>query len=207
MLLAEAYRIFSNQSIRAIPVVEDGALRGLLTRAHCLRAAENVARTQDHYEFDYFTNRLKVKDIMVRCPVTIAASDTMEYCMRVGQEGGRSQFPVLDNDKVVGIITATEIFTMAAHMIGAWDNYSGVTLQAVTINTEDISRIATIVNECGAKLQSIYPVPKEGEKYKRIVVRFETENLDTMVKKFENEGFTVLEKNSQGNPVTDSNDT
>lgn len=205
MLLAEAYRIFSNQSIRAIPVVKDGALRGLLTRAHCLRAAENVARTQDHYEFDYFTNRLKVKDIMVRCPATIEATDTMEHCMRIGQEDGKSQFPVLENGKVIGIITATEIFTMAARMIGAWDNYSGVTLQAVTINTEDISRIATIVNECGAKLQSIYPVPKGGEKYKRIIVRFETDNLDAMVKLFENEGFTVLEKNFQGNPVADSN--
>ncbi len=207
MLLAEAYRIFSDQSIRAIPVVEDGVLRGLLTRAHCLRAAENVARTQDNHEFDYFTNKLKVKDIMVRNPATIEAADTMEYCLRVGQEDGKSQFPVLDNGKVVGIITATEIFSMAAQLIGAWNNSSGVTLQAATINPEDINRIASIVDEGGARLQSIYPLRKEGEKHRRIVVRFEIDNLDTMVKIFENEGFVILEKNFRGKPVVNSNDS
>lgn len=207
MLLAEAYRIFSDQSIRAVPVVEDGTLRGLLTRAHCLRAAENVARTQDNYEFDYFTNKLKVRDIMVRNPATIAAEDTMEYCMRVGQEDGNSQFPVLDNGQVVGIITATEIFSMAAQIIGAWDNFSGVTLQAAGINPEDMNRIATIVDEGGARLQSIYPLRKAGTKNRLIVVRFETDKLETMVQLFEHEGFTVLEKNFQGKPVLNSNDS
>jgi acetoin utilization protein AcuB len=206
MLLAEAYRIFSDQSVRAIPVVEDGALRGLLTRAHCLRAAENVARTQDNHEFAYFTNKLKVKDIMVRNPATIDAADTMEFCLRVGQEDGKSQFPVLENGKVVGIITATEIFTMAAQLIGAWDHSSGVTLQVVTDNPVDMNRIAIIVDEGGARLQSIYPLRKEGEKHRRIVVRFKTDNLDAMVRIFENEGFAVLEKNFRGKPVVNSND-
>ena len=150
MLLAEAYRIFSAQNIRAMPVVDNGTLRGLLTRAHCLLAAENVARTQNNHEFDYFANKLKVKDIMVRHPATVDVGDTMEYCMRVGQEERKSQFPVLDNGKVVGIITATEIFSMAAHIIGAWHNYSGVTLEASSTGSDDMNRIATIVDNGGA---------------------------------------------------------
>ncbi|RKZ99403.1 MAG: protein stimulating phenylphosphate synthetase activity, partial [Gammaproteobacteria bacterium] len=100
MLLSEANRIFLDQSIRAVPIVDNGTLRGLLTRAHCLRAAENVARTQDKHEFDYFTNKLKVKDVMAHFPDTIEAGDSMEHCLRIGQEDGRSQFPVLDNGKV-----------------------------------------------------------------------------------------------------------
>lgn len=207
MLLAEAYRIFSDKSVRAMPVVEDGTLRGLLTRAHCLRAVENIARTQDNHEFDYFTNRLKVKDIMVRSPATIEATDTMEYCMRVGQENGNSQFPVLDNGKVVGIITATEIFSMAAQLIGAWDHCSGVTLQVNTDSPVDMNRLATLVDEGGARLQSMYPLRVEGEQHRRIVVRFETDNLDAMLKIFENEGFAVLEKKFRKKPVVKSNDS
>ncbi len=206
MLLAKAYRIFSDQSVRAVPVVDEGILRGLLTRAHCLRAAENVARTQDNYEFDYFTNKLRVKDIMVRRPATVNTEDTMERCLRMGQEDGKSQFPVLDDGKVVGIITATEIFAMAAHIIGAWDNYSGVTLQATSTSPRDINGIAAIVDENGARLQSIYPLPKEGEEYKRIVIRFETDKLDSLIEIFEDEGFTVLEKNFKGKPVVELND-
>ena len=128
----------------------------------------------------------------------------METCLRLGQEDGKSQFPVLENGKVVGIITATEIFSMAAHIIGAWDNYSGVTLQAATNNPGDVNTIATLVDECGARLKSIYPIPKTGEKHKRIVVRFETDNLETVTRIFEDNGFSVLEKNFQGEPVVDS---
>ena len=207
MMLVEAYQLFSDQSVRAMPVMEDGTLRGLLTRAHCLRAVENIARTQDNHEFDYFTNKLKVRDIMVRSPATIEATDTMEYCMRVGQEDGNSQFPVLDNGKVVGIVTATEIFSMAAQLIGAWDHSSGVTLQGVTDSHLDMNRIAAVVDEIGARLQSIYPLRMESKKHRRIVVRFETDNLDAMVKIFENEGFAVLEKKFRRKPVVKSNDS
>jgi len=200
MLLSEANRIFSDQSIRAIPVVENERLRGLLTRAHCLRAAENVTRTQDKYEFDYFTNKLKVKDIMVRYPDTVRADDTMEYIMRIGQEDGKSQFPVLHDGKVVGIITATEIFHMAARIIGAFDNFSGVTLVAKFDSPDDMSKITKILDKEGAKLQSIYPAPRENEKIRRIIVRFETNNLEALVNVFGDEGFTVLEKNFNGKP-------
>ena len=200
MLLSEANRIFSDQSVRAIPVVENDRLRGLLTRAHCLRAAENVTRSQDKHEFNYFTNKLKVKDIMVRYPDTVSADDTMEYIMRLGQEDGKSQFPVLADGKVVGIITATEIFHMAARIIGAFDNFSGVTLVAKLDSPDEISNITKILDREGAKLQSIYPIHIENEKTRRIIVRFETNNMEALVKVFEDEGFIILEKNFNGKP-------
>jgi len=205
MPLAEAYRIFSEQNVRALPVVDDAGLRGLLTRAHCVRAAENVARTQDKHEFEYFTNRLKVKDVMVRQPATVGAGDTMEQCLLLGQSDGQSQFPVLDNGKVIGIVTATEIFRMAAHIIGAWDNHSGVTLKPTTIEAGSLSRITAIVDATGACLQSIYPVPREGEKEKRIVVRFDSNDLGRVVGAFEAAGYEILEKCFQGRPAESLN--
>ncbi len=107
---------------------------------------------------------------------------------------------------MVGIITATEIFSMAAQLIGAWDSYSGVTLQATAANPEEIKRIASMVDGTGARFQPIYPISKEGEKHQRIVVRFETDSLDGLVEIFENEGFAVLEKVFRGEPVENLND-
>jgi len=194
MLISQINRIFSDQSIRALPVVDDGTLRGLLTRAQCSRAAENVARTQDKHEFEYFTNKLKVKDIMVHFPHTIDADDSMEHCLRIGQEDGNSQFPVLDNGKVVGIITATEIFHMAAHIIGAWDNFCGLTLIPQPGVDSDINKIAKLVADNDIKLESIYSLPSQEGYNQRIIVRFETSDMVNLVKCFEKEGFTVFEK-------------
>jgi len=119
-LVSEAKRLLSENNLHALPVVDGGRLRGLVTRANLLRMGHFVLRTQDPDEFNYFVTRLKVRDIMVRKPATVQASDTMEHCLQLGQQLGVAQFPVLEGDRVVGVISANEIFQLAAHCLGHW---------------------------------------------------------------------------------------
>ena len=58
-LLAEAKRILTEHNLQALPVIEGGRLRGMVTRQHCLRAAHFVSRTQNPDEYHFFANRLK----------------------------------------------------------------------------------------------------------------------------------------------------
>ena len=85
-LLSEAKRVLTEHNLHGLPVVDGGRLRGLITRANCLRAAHFALRTQNTDELNFFSTRLKVKDLMVRNPTTIDANDTMEHCLQVGQE-------------------------------------------------------------------------------------------------------------------------
>ena len=94
--------------LHALPVVDEGKLRGLVTRANLLRMGHFVLRTQDPDEFNFFVTRLKVKDIMVRNPATVEAGETMEQCLLRGRELGVAQFPVVDGEHVVGVISANE---------------------------------------------------------------------------------------------------
>jgi acetoin utilization protein AcuB len=116
-LVSEAKRVLTENNLHALPVVEDGKLRGLVTRHILLRAGHYVLRTQDPDELDFFATRLKVKDVMVRNPATVEALDTMQHCLRKGRELGVAQFPVMEEGKVVGIISANEIFQLAAHCL------------------------------------------------------------------------------------------
>jgi acetoin utilization protein AcuB len=116
-LVSEAKRLISENNLHALPVVDGARLRGLVTRANLLRMGHFVLRTQNPDEFNFFVTRLKVKDIMVRNPATVQASDTMEHCMALGQEMGVAQFPVLDGKELVGVISANEIFQLAAHCV------------------------------------------------------------------------------------------
>lgn len=119
LLVSEAKRLLSENNLHALPVVEGGRLRGLVTRANVLRTGHFMLRTQNPAEFDYFVTRLKVKDIMVRNPATVQASDTMERCLLKGRELGVAQFPVMEGEQVVGVISANEIFRLAAHCLAA----------------------------------------------------------------------------------------
>lgn len=120
-LVTEAKRLLIDNNLNAVLVVDDGRLRGLITRHNIMRMSHYVMRTQNSDEINFFVNRLKVRDIMVRKPATVQVDDTIRQCMRYGNELMVAQFPVLEGDQVAGIISAKEIFQLAAHFAGALD--------------------------------------------------------------------------------------
>ncbi|WP_332675475.1 CBS domain-containing protein [Aromatoleum sp.] len=198
-LLSEAKRILSETNLHALPVVDDGRLRGLITRAGCLRAAHSVLRAQHPDEFAYFSNCVKVRDVMVRNPATIDADDTMERCLQVGQEHGVGQLPVLDNGHVVGMISAIEMFSLAAHFLGAWERRSGVTLAPTRIGPGTIGRIADVVEGTGAEVHAIYPIslgPKgvaSGDHARKVIVRFHHADTAEVIRALAAAGYEVIE--------------
>jgi acetoin utilization protein AcuB len=119
-LVSDAKRLLSEHNLHALPVVDQGRLRGLVTRANMLRMGHFVLRKQDPDEFNFFVNRLRVRDVMVRNPATVSDDDSMQECLRRGRELKVAQFPVMHAGQVVGIITANEIFQLAAHCLSKW---------------------------------------------------------------------------------------
>ena len=207
-LVSEAKRILTDHNLQALPVVDDGRLRGMVTRQHCLRAAHFVARTQNPDEYSFFANRLKVKDIMVRSPATVEATDTMEECLRRGQELGIGQFPVMDGGEVVGVISSKEVFSLAAHFLGAWEKRCGVTLGPLEMKPGTIGRIADLVEGAGAEVQAIYPIARgedggNGKQHERkVIVRFHAAEVKKVVAVLEAAGFRVIESVEAHHPET-----
>jgi len=199
MFVSEARRVLAENNLHALPVVTDGKLRGLVTRHNLLRTAHFVLSTQNPDELNFFVTRLKVKDIMVRNPATVQGTDTIEHCLAKGRELGVAQFPVLDGSRVIGVISANEIFQLAAQCVGAWERRSGVTLAPLRLSPGILGHIADVVEAAGADLQALYSIgPKEipagdGPPEKRIIVRFHATNVSKIVSSLETAGFRVLE--------------
>jgi acetoin utilization protein AcuB len=198
-LVSRAKEIITERNLPGLPVVDDGRLRGLVTPAHCLRAAHFVTRTQNPDELDYFVTRLKVKDIMVRNPATVDASDTMEHCLSRGLELGVSQFPVLEDGRVVGMISAAEIFSLTTHFLGAWGSPSGLTLALPRSGPGVLGRIVDVAEIAGAVLLALYPITRSGTRLasgfseKRLIVRFHAADVGVVAAALEAAGFRVLE--------------
>jgi len=199
MLVAEANRILAESNLHALPVVDDGHLRGLITRANLLRVGHYVSRAQNADELDFFVTRLKVRDIMVRNPASVQATDTMQHCMRKGRQLGVAQFPVLDGERVVGVISANEIFALAAHCLGALEQRNGLTLAPVRMGPGVLGHIADVAEGAGAVLQALYPIttardePEYGAGDQKVVIRFHAAAVGDVVSALEAAGFPVLE--------------
>lgn len=207
-LVSEAKRILSENNLHALPVVDDGRLRGLVTRANLLRVGSFVLRTQDPDEFNFFVTRLRVRDIMVRNPGTVQAGDTMVSCLRKGQALGVAQFPVLDGDQVVGVISANEIFQIAAHCLESSEQRNGLTLAPVRLGPGALGRIAAVAESAGAVLQSLHPLTGrddgplgDNEAPRRIVVRFHGAEPRDVAAAFAAAGFAVVEAATAPQPA------
>ncbi len=197
-LVSEAKRILTENSLHALPVVDEGRLRGLVTRANMLRMGHFVMRTQNPDEFNYFATRLRVRDVMVRNPATVDADDTMEHCLLKARRLGVAQLPVMDGEQVVGVISANEIFQLAAHLLGAWERRGGITLAPLALGPGQLGRIVDVVEAAGAVLLAVYPVGRDaaegGSVYpvKRVVLRLHAEDGDSVVAALEAAGFPVV---------------
>ncbi len=202
-LASEAKRLLSDDNLNALAVVDEGRLCGLVTRANMLRQGHFVLRTQSPDELNFFVNRLKVRDVMVRNPATLQDDDTVEDALLKGRELGIAQFPVIQGEQVVGIISAKEIFRLAAHLLGAWEQRSGVTLAPVKLGPGVLGMIADVVDNAGAVLQAIYPLrhhEKEGQDAypeKKVILRFRADDVESVVAALEEAGFPVSEIGAQ----------
>ena len=77
--VSQAKSLLLDNNLNALPVVEHARLRGLVTRHNMMHKGHSVTRSQHPAEFNFFVNRLKVRDIMVLNPATVEASDTMAH--------------------------------------------------------------------------------------------------------------------------------
>lgn len=112
--LPEAHQIMTNEEIRRLPVVEnEGHLVGIVTLGDVRGAEPSPATSLSIWEMNYLLSTLKVQQIMTKHPKTISAEATIGEAARTMLENRVSGLPVVDNDdRVVGIITESDIFSM-----------------------------------------------------------------------------------------------
>lgn len=107
--LPEAQRIMLEHKIRRLPVVKSDQLVGIVTLGDIREASPSDATTLSIYEMNYFMDRLTAKDFMTSNPITITPDATIAETARLMVEHKIGGLPVMDNGKLVGIITETDL--------------------------------------------------------------------------------------------------
>ncbi|MCB2189185.1 MAG: CBS domain-containing protein [Deltaproteobacteria bacterium] len=196
-LVAEAITLVVEKNRRALPVVDDGVLRGLVTRKDMQGCATAVARAQNEHENEYFLNRLKIKDIMIRMPHTVQAGDSVEYCMLKGQEELIRNFPVMESGKLVGLVSSLELFSALSSILGAEEIWCGITLEPILIESGTVAKVSRVVEDTGAVIMGVFTMRLPNRPEKRVIVRFNGGvEVDMVAKALDDAGYKVFEKSS-----------
>jgi len=186
----DAKKIMEAHKIRRLPVMRKGKLVGLVTLRMLLEAAPSPATALSMHELHYLLAKMTVKQIMVRDPHTVSPDMPAEEALQLGQEMGYGAFPVVDNGKLVGIITESDIVRVMTRVLGVRVKGKRIDLK-VTKQFGNMQRIMAILDERKAVLLSLMTFMRPKEDDYMIILRIQTKNTDPIVKELTSAGFTV----------------
>lgn len=108
--LEKAERLFKKNHIRHIPVVSDDVVVGMLSYTDLLRLSfvdmsDNMDSNADALVFNMFT----IKQVMKKNIITVSSSNSIKEVAEVLASKEFHALPVVDNNKLVGIVTTTDL--------------------------------------------------------------------------------------------------
>lgn len=109
MRIYDARRIMDAEKIRHLVVEKCGELVGIVTRRGLLRA-DVSALDDDHWTVDPNQPNQTVSSVMTASPITTSPETALPKAARVLLENKITALPVMDKGKLVGILTASDMF-------------------------------------------------------------------------------------------------
>jgi acetoin utilization protein AcuB len=153
--MQEAMGRLKEQKASLLPVMENGKLVGVVTDRDLKKASASDAAVLEAYELAYLLTKIKVRDIMTKSPVTVAADYTLEEAAWLLMTNDISGAPVKDDDdRVVGIISRTEIFLALISLTGLANRGIQLALR-VEDRPGSIKEVTDIVRSSGGRLVSL----------------------------------------------------
>ena len=190
-LVLDAQRIMKENNIRRLPIVDKGKLVGIVTKHDLLEASPSPATSLSVFELNYLLAKMKVKEIMKKNPMTLTPDTPFEEALRLGQEKKIGSFPVVENGKVVGITTESDIIRFVTHVLGINEEGSRITIEGLGTKLGDLEKIVSITNQHHTIILSMMSLPRPEKKDWMIVLRLKTNDPDPIVKDFKKAGFNV----------------
>ena len=112
--LAEARTLMHDNRIHHIPVVEDDQLVGLVTLTNVLAATDSFLRDD---KSRIHANEIGISDAMVTDVATVDINASLRHAALFLERHKIGCLPVLDDGKLVGIITDTDFVGVAINLL------------------------------------------------------------------------------------------
>ncbi|GGG95699.1 membrane protein [Polaribacter pacificus] len=108
--LVEAEKLFKEYSIRHIPVVNGAKIIGMLSLTDLLRISYVDSYGAGESEVDSTVySVLTIGQVMVKDIVSVSVTHTIKEVAEILAKNEFHALPVLDQDKLVGIVTTTDL--------------------------------------------------------------------------------------------------
>ncbi len=182
-ILSDAYSLMQDRGIRHLPVLEDGALVGVVTDRDLRLATSRLAQRP-------FAPDATVGEMMSHPVQTAHPLDPVERVAALMRELRIGCLPVIDSGELVGIITGANLLDAMLRLVGV-HRPSGRLDISLPNRPGELARLTALLAERNVNIHSILTYP-EGDKRGRIVLRIGTMEIRPLAQAICDAGFEVM---------------
>ncbi|HCY06355.1 MAG TPA: hypothetical protein DHS57_03555 [Erysipelotrichaceae bacterium] len=191
-----ALDIMNQNEFHRLPVVDSkGKLIGLITEGTITESSPSKATSLSIHELNYLLSKTPVEDIMIKNVKTISPDAWLEEAAALMRAHSIGCLPVVENDKVIGIITDNDIFDAFVNLLG----YNVKGSRYVVNIEEDTYGLMYKISKCFADRKinitniSTYYGPRSIE----IIIIAKDDNTEEMKNVLIEAGFDVISAESR----------
>lgn len=187
----DAVDLMKKNDIHRLPVVENEKLVGLITEGTIQSAMPSQATSLSVYEVNYLLNKTIVADIMVKDVQTISPDALLEDGIAQMRRNSVGVLPVIEGEKLIGIITNNDIFDAFLKITGYNDGGTRIQLKITRDQQGVLADLARLLADNDYSILTIVVNRKATETI--VEMQIETQEVADVQKVLTTAGYQVLE--------------
>ncbi|MGG3466380.1 acetoin utilization AcuB family protein [Neobacillus pocheonensis] len=193
--IADAIKLMESRKIRHIPIITaEKHLVGLVTIAEIREATPSIFHTNEHPE----DLKKPLETIMEKNVITGHPLDFVEEVAGLFYEHKISCIPIINGQKLVGIVTETDLLRTMVELTGAHQPGSQIEIKVPNLAGK-LSDITAVIKNRKANILSVLVYPdKSDDQFKILVIRVQTMNPTALIQDLKEAGHHVLWPNLPG---------
>jgi acetoin utilization protein AcuB len=183
----EALRLCRERRIRHIPVVKDERLVGIISD----RDLRDASPPLGDPERVSTMKEIRLEDVMTRKVITTHPEDTIVHAAREMYERQIESLPVVDEEKLLGIVTSSDVMRALIAVIGVHEpGHSRIAVQ--TLKPGDLAEVSGIIQDRGVDIFSVLSSPGKVTSHDRtLVFQVATRDPSSVIQGLQEAGYEV----------------
>lgn len=190
--IPDAHEIMSQNNVKHLPVLKNEKLVGIISKADIERYSPSKATTLSMGEITYLLAKTQISSIMTKNPIVISPSALLEEAATLMRDNEISFLPVVDDDKLVGIITEGDIFDAFIDLLGFRESGTRFTIEAAD-EPGTMMSLTSIMGKFGANITHV-AVYRGSNGKSAVVIGINSLNTKEIEKEIAAQGFQILYK-------------
>lgn len=179
--LADARRVMEAHHVRRVPVVDRGALVGIVTRDQLDKVGPSQVPSFNIHDLTRILNKVTVKDVMTKSLITVSPDATVEEGVTLAQEKKVGALLVVDNGRLMGIATTNDFFYRILNPILGIGKPGSRLIVKNCGGTRQIEQIMGIINRLGLEVETMFMLPFPERDQHNFVVHLTSEDPSALI--------------------------